>query len=191
MRAAVDGVDVVGKGDDGLVIAVVILERDLRNGVPLIGGHVHDRVVQRHIAARFVHEFHERGDAALIAIGLRYRLFGIAAVGQRNAQSRVEERLLAQPLLQRLKIIFGGLREDLRVRLETDEGTVGLGGADDGELVDGRAALKALGIHLSLSGNFHLEPLGQGVDDRRSDAVQTARHLIAAAAELAARVQHG
>ena len=34
------------------------------------------------------------------------------------------------------------------------------------------------------------EPLGQGVDDRRADAVQTARDLVCAAAEFAAGVEH-
>ena len=39
--------------------------------------------------------------------------------------------------------------------------------------------------------NFNFEPLGQGVDNGRTDAVQTAGDLVAAAAELAAGVQDG
>ena len=38
---------------------------------------------------------------------------------------------------------------------------------------------------------FHFQPFGQGVDDREADAVQAAGNFIAAAAELAARVQLG
>ena len=39
--------------------------------------------------------------------------------------------------------------------------------------------------------HVHFQPLGQRVDDRGADAVQAAGDLIATAAELAARVQHG
>ena len=39
--------------------------------------------------------------------------------------------------------------------------------------------------------NLHLQPLAQRVDDGSADAVQTARDLVTAAAELAAGVQHG
>ena len=39
--------------------------------------------------------------------------------------------------------------------------------------------------------HLHRQPLGKGVDDARADAVQTAGDLVASAAELAARVQHG
>ena len=39
--------------------------------------------------------------------------------------------------------------------------------------------------------HLHRQPLGKGVDDARAHAVQTAGDLIASAAELAARVQHG
>jgi hypothetical protein len=37
---------------------------------------------------------------------------------------------------------------------------------------------------------LYLEPLGQSVNDRRADAVQSAGYLISAAAEFAARVQY-
>ena len=39
--------------------------------------------------------------------------------------------------------------------------------------------------------DLHRQPFGQRVDDARAHAVQTAGDLIASAAELAARVQHG
>ena len=39
--------------------------------------------------------------------------------------------------------------------------------------------------------HLHRQPLGKGVDDARAHAVQTAGDLIASAAELTARVQHG
>ena len=39
--------------------------------------------------------------------------------------------------------------------------------------------------------DLHLQPLGQGVDDRSAYAVQSAGHLVSAAAKFAAGVQHG
>src|SRR3712207_8804022 len=39
--------------------------------------------------------------------------------------------------------------------------------------------------------DLDLGPLGEGVDDRHSDPVQAAGHLVAGAAELPAGVQHG
>ncbi len=55
----------------------------------------------------------------------------------------------------------------------------------------GNAALEALAPDLALAPHLHLQPLGQGVDGRDADAVQAAGDLVAAAAELAARVQLG
>ena len=45
-------------------------------------------------------------------------------------------------------------------------------------------------IYFAVPVYLHLEPLGQSVDDRCADAVQTAGDLISPAAELAARVQY-
>ena len=52
-------------------------------------------------------------------------------------------------------------------------------------------ALKALGAALAAVKVLDLDPFGQGVDDRGAHAVQTARDLVTAAAEFAARVQFG
>ena len=66
----------------------------------------------------------------------------------------------------------------------------------------GRTGHLQLGAGLAAVGELHAvvlavavdlddQPGGQGVDDRHADAVQAARHLVAAAAELAAAVQLG
>jgi len=46
VHAALGGVDVVGKREDGLIIAGVILQGDLRHGVLPLAGHVDDIIVQ-------------------------------------------------------------------------------------------------------------------------------------------------
>ena len=61
--------------------------------------------------------------------------------------------------------------------------------ADAGERTDDVAALVPQGVPLALVAVVNLEPLGQGVHDRRADAVQTAGDLVPLSAEFAARVQ--
>ncbi len=62
MGAAVDGVDVVGEGEDGLGVGVVVLERDLHGDVVALGLHVDGLLVQDLLAA--VQVLDELGDAA-------------------------------------------------------------------------------------------------------------------------------
>ena len=86
MRAAVDRVDVVGKGEDRLGVAVVVLQRDLHRHVVALGFHV-DRLVVQHLLAA-VQVLDELGDAAgvleLGALGFAGLRVGGALVGQRD-----------------------------------------------------------------------------------------------------------
>ena len=61
--------------------------------------------------------------------------------------------------------------------------------ADDLQLVHGLAPLIALLIDFPFRENADLEPLRQRIDDRSTDAVQTAGYFISSAAELAARMK--
>ena len=54
----------------------------------------------------------------------------------------------------------------------------------------GVAALVGLHVDLLAAPDLEVEPLGQRVDHRHADAVQTARDLVAVVVELAAGVQH-
>ena len=115
-----------------------------------------------------------------------------ALVVEGDAQVLREERGLAQ-----------ALGEDAEVEVDLFE-DVGVGHERDGragrrrlvelllllELGDRRAALETLAPVVAVGVDVELEPFGERVDDRDADAVQAARHLVARAAELAARVQH-
>ncbi len=57
------------------------------------------------------------------------------------------------------------------------------------ERIHGLPALVSLLVDVALVVNENLEPLRQRIDDRSADAVQAAGDLVAASAELAARVQ--
>ena len=80
------------------------------------------------------------------------------------------------------KICRVGLERDLRAAL--------LRGAGDDQIGLRRAALVGLLVDLLVAPDLELETLGQRVDDRDADAMQSARHLVAVVVELAAGVQH-
>ncbi len=91
--------------------------------------------------------------------------------------------------MQRL-IVIDRVVEELRVRLEGDEGAVQLGVADDLHLLGDRAAGELHLVDLAVAVDLDDQPLAQRVDDRSADAVQAAGYLVASAAEFAAGVQH-
>ena len=103
VHTALRGVDVIGKGDHGLGVAVVILHGDLRRGVPLGTGHVDDLLVQRGLVA--VDPGDELPDAALVAHGVLLLLSG-AAVSDGDAQTGVQKRLLPHPGVEGLVVVL-------------------------------------------------------------------------------------
>ena len=105
--------------------------------------------------------------------------------------ARVEERLFSQAALEHLIFVNGGFLENLGVSLEAHLGALDAGLADDLELVHDFAAFIALEIDVLAVADLDLEPLGESVDDRSANAVETARNLVSAAAEFAARVEDG
>ena len=103
----------------------------------------------------------------------------------------VEERLLAQALVERLIVVDRGVGEHLGVGLEANAGARAVGVADYGHRLGDIAPRELHAVDLAVLVDIDLEPLGEGVDDRRADAVQAAGDLVSAAAEFAARVQDG
>ncbi len=188
MSAALRRVDVVGEREDGLVVGRVPLHGDLDLAVVGLVLEEDDAAVDRVLVAVDV------GDEVLDAAGIleRRRLAVGALVVEHDAQVLGEEGGLAQ-----------ALREDAEVEVDLLE-DVGVGHERDRrarrrllvalllllELGHGRAALEALVPVIAVGVDVELEPLGERVDDRDADAVQAAGHLVAAAAELAAGVQH-
>ncbi len=99
MRAAIDGVDVVGEAEDVLAVAVVVLEGDFHGERAAVGqlplSFEVDRLVVQHSFAA-VQVLDELGDAA--AVMKLVRLDRVhALVGQGDPQALVQERQLAQP----------------------------------------------------------------------------------------------
>ncbi len=127
MGAAVALRDVVGEGQDVLVIAIVPLERDVDADVVALAGDG-DRVGdQRRLGA--VEIFDEGGDPALI-IQLDFLALGVPRVGQDQPHARVEEGELAEAVLEPLEVEIGDL-ERVGRRQEGDAGAALVGRADD------------------------------------------------------------
>ena len=187
MHAALGGVDVVGEGEDGLVVAVMVLKGDFRHAVVLGSGHVDDLGVDGILAAVEVGD--ELPDAAGVAHGLLHRLLP-PAVRDADLEPGVEEGLLPHAGAEDL-VVIDRVLEHLRVRLEGDLRAVTLRDADDGHLLGDLASGKLHLVDLPVLEDLHLQPLAEGVDNRRAHAVEAAGDLVAPAAELSAGMENG
>ncbi len=186
MHAALDRVDVVRVGEDLVGVRAGVLHRHLDVDAVALGVGRDDRV-QRILL--LVEPLDERDDAAVERVhALAHRL--AALVAQRDREAAVEKRELAQALLQDVPVELGHL-EHLGIGLEPlyRPGAVGL--AELLELLHRDAALEPHLPQEAVAPDVRHRPLGERVDDGDADAVQAARHLVAALAELRACVEDG
>ena len=187
VHTALRRVDVVGKGHQRLVIAVVVLHGDLGSAVALRAGEVDDLLVEGRLVP--VDKRDEFPDAALVAHGLRLLLAG-PGIGDGDPQARVQKRLLPHTGVQRLIVVLQRV-EHLAVGLERHRraGVVRL--AHDLHLLGDIAPGEAHLVDFSVLVDLHRQPFAEGVHHAGAHAVKAAGHLIAPAAELAAGVEHG
>src|SRR3984957_8786718 len=100
MRAAVDGIDGVGKGENIFAVGVVVLQGDFDFYRAAFPFNVDGRIVQRGFSAiKMLDEF---GDAPGKA---EFGAFFAALIGQRNFQAFVEKGQLAKTLRQSIETI--------------------------------------------------------------------------------------
>src|SRR5581483_6946468 len=184
VHAAFDGVDVVRVRVDDFVVTVGPLESALDDDVLAFAVRRDDR---RERLLVLVEPLHERDDPALVQVRALLRLVG-ALVAQRDRKPAVEEGQLAQPVLQDLPREVERL-EDLGVRLEPLVRAAALGATELLQLLRGDAALEADLILRAVALHARDHPLGERVHDRDPDAVEAARNLVAAFAELPAGME--
>ena len=124
VRAALVCVDVVGEGEERLLVRGVPLHRhlDLADLARLL--EVDHSLLQRIARALRVQVGDEVTDAALVPEALLERL--PALVLEVDAQALGEERHLAEALLQNRAVVVDGL-EDLEIRVEGDAGAAAVG----------------------------------------------------------------
>ncbi len=156
--------------------------------VPL--GADHDRLGDQRLL-RAVEIAHERRGAALVEELLALDV-GVAVVGQHHLGAGVEERQLAQPVLDRGVVELdhgegGGRRQERHL----GAALAVLARADDLERGHRHAVVELDLMLLALAPDAALERRRQRIDDRHADAVQAARNLVGVLVELAAGVQLG
>src|SRR5262249_23767175 len=112
-------------------------------------------------------------------------------IDKRDGQPFSEIRHLPKTLRQRVEVIVER-GENGAVGEKRDRRAIALGGianALDRRLRHTRAIL--LAVNAAVLTHLDAEPLAPRVDYARADAVQARGHLVAAATELSARVEHG
>jgi len=194
--------DVVGEGEQALVVAVVPLHGDLDayrdallGGDGALADHVEHVAVQDGLGAVDVL------DKAAHAAGKRKVFFlAVALVHQADAHAVVEETELAQALGQDL-VVKLHLPEDGRIGHEMHLGAAPFGGArhvhgrDDDTVHRLQAAVlrhaggKLHEVHLAVLPHRQAQPLAERVHTAHAHAVQAAGDLVAVLVELAAGVQ--
>ena len=187
MHAALGGVDVVGKGEDGLVIAGVVLQGHLGHRVLLLAGHIDDLLVE----GVFIPV--EPGDKLPDTAGVAHLVALLLALPQvhgADAEACVQEGLLPHPGVEGV-VVVDRVFKHLPVGLEGDGGAgvirLAHHGHGLGDLPPGELHL----IDLAVPVDLDRQPLGKGVDHAGAHAVEAAGDLIASAAELSAGVEHG
>src|SRR5688572_2012920 len=188
VRAALVRVDVVGEGEERLLVGVVPLERDLDLADLARVLDVDDLLVQRLARALAVQVLDEVDDAAVVLEG-GLEALGAALVAEADLQALREERHLAETLLESRAVVVDRL-EDLEVRQEGDAGPAAVRLGALFERAHRDAALVRLLVLVAVTPDREVQPLGERVHDGDAHAVETAGDLVAAAlAELAARVK--
>ncbi len=114
----------------------------------------------------------------------------VALVDQFDAHAGIEERQFAQSLGERV-VVERDVREDLRARLEAQRRAFLVGIADGGQRRLGLAQPIFLTMQLAVAPDEQFQIIGERIDHRDADAMQTAGDLVGAVIELAAGVQHG
>ena len=188
MGAAVDGVDVVGEGEDVLRVRVVVLEGDLDDGRPVPLLAVDRPLVERLLVP--VEMPDERDDATF---EVERALAVDPLVPKRDPDALRQVGRFAQALRDQVERELGRL-EHVPIRSEPGRRSAPIAGGPD--LLDRRGRLAEgvlLGVDRPVARRFHPHPFRQRIDDAYADAVESAGHLVAGgvATELSAGMEHG
>ena len=118
-------------------------------------------------------------------------LVPLAFVQQVQVDAFVQECQLTQAVGQDVVLVFRREREDTAVGFEGDRGSAIVAGADHFDRRSRSAFAVRLAEYFAVAVDFGDEQRRECVHARNTHAVQTARNLVAALVELAARMEHG
>ena len=154
--------NVIGKGEDLLVITVVPFERDIDTDVTAFAMDRDRRCNKRRL--RFVEILDEGRDAAFI-VKLDGLFLGVAGIGEMEADAGIEEGQFAKTMLQLAEIKFDDL-EGGRAGQEGDTGAALSFGrrADDLQRRLGIAVAETHPVFLTVTPDGELKPFAERVD---------------------------
>ncbi len=196
--AAIFVVDVVGEGQEGFVVAIVILEGDF-DGEVVSGVFFFQRDDGAHGAATAIEVFDVFGDTTFCLVGFveDFSVGVDAFIGELEGDTGIEEGEFAEAIGEGVGV-EAGVGKDLIIGTEGDAGAalagaVGGDGSDEFEGAGAAAALEADGVDLAIAVDFAVEIFAEGVDAGDTHAVQAAGNLVGAAflAELTTGVENG
>src|SRR5450759_662158 len=184
VRPAVDGVDVVREAEDVLGVCVVVLERDLDGRGSFSPLYVDRAVVESFFVPVQVTD---KRDEAPLKIERTFTVGPI--VNQTDPEPLVEVGRLAEALGDGVEVEFDRLK-DLWVGKEGRGRALAIAlRAEFSDRAGGHAARVLLGPDRAVPGGLDAERDRQGVHDADADAMEAARHFVAAAAELGTGVE--
>ena len=193
MRTAFDRVDIIDVGVYVLREGVVVLHGHLDRHAVLFGVDVDDRFGDG-LTARGVQVFDELLEA-LFRIEMVADVFAVlvplAFVQQVQVDAFVQECQLTQAVGQDVVLVFRREREDTAVGFEGDRGSAIVAGADHFDRRSRSAFAVRLAEYFAVAVDFGDEQRRECVHARNTHTVQTARNLVTALVELAARMEHG
>ncbi|MBA7609604.1 hypothetical protein ES703_16795 [subsurface metagenome] len=183
--ATVNGIDAVGKAEDRLGKAVIVLERRLGNGAVYLFGNVYRVGVADRPAP--VQMADEAGDAALKVKGLLALSLFVSEV---DFQALVQVGHLANSLAEDVKIICG-FAEYLLICVKGygGAGLTSLANFSDWPLRYTLAVL--LLVFMAVAPHVTADVGREGIDHRSPHPMQTTGNLIDTTTELGAGVQDG
>ena len=185
MRSAVGIGDGIGKAEDLIIVAVIVLDDTVHKDLVLLCAQ-YDRIRIDHVLS-FAQLAHKFLDTVLVEELLLFILFPF--ILQDDLDAGIQESQLAQTAGQYLEFELGGNGKDFRIRQERDIRTGRLGTANHLQFLGRLAAGKSHVIHFAVAIYLHLEPLGKRVHTLGTYTMQTAGILISPLAKLAAGME--
>ena len=187
MGTAFGGMNVVNKGEGVVVIAIVVLQGNLNIYAVLHAFCVHDLVVEGIFV--LVGVSYEFADTAFV-VEFLFLFAAFAKILQGNVQTLGQESSFTQTGHQGVEVVVNFFENGV-VGQEGHVGTGLIGITNYGQRLNGFAAFKDDLVDLTAAVNLYLNPIGQGIYNRGTYAVQTTGYFVSAAAEFTAGMQNG
>ena len=184
MTTAVLGVDVIRKGHDTLVVAVIVLQCNFRKGIIQSSRNI-DNFSDCFITSDTVDMLHKLTNTALIVQNFRLHFLRISGIRNYNPDSGIQESLFSHAF-EKDFIVIASCLKDFGICLESNHRTSFCGLVNDFQWLFVFATVKMLEVDIFTVFDGNFQPFRKCIHDRCADTMQTAGNLITATAKLTA-----